>query len=705
MWAQQRQLHSQMQQNHPPDTGQTHPPPPEVTSHPPLPSENAPTQPPPPDAINNASAFVHKERLDLLEGGNQGNDPSRPWNNQHNDQHQSGLIQPQTGQGYRKGHWKPIGGSAFDDSDRPFDNNYEQENHIPDERKVPEGDNGRFSGQDLERDSHFSDQYGSDPSQYRQEVNSWVQNQQWDNRNWPPFPPQPEMHFPHPPMPFMPVQQPIPGLVMPNFFQPPVVSQMQPKPRPDLSIPDQVIASQVPEINVQEMNKKKGLPQWLRDALNKKEKEKQKKLEKEKASTKDDEDSEDEIKTLPEEKVETTKGAVKKNSPVHDGYSSDDEKENVKSDEDENQNEAISNEEKAYEQMQKIKYWMMETLVTVTNEEIVSVVNEVYSRARRKARVSGELLRNSGGLAALRTGLALEYDSSSGNESDDESDEDDKPSRWLEHEKRERQKQTHTSISQTRDDKLERHLSREGSVEDERRSNRTTERREASKHSDEKKRRKRTRSESSESEPDKEKKVVKDRKVAKKEYEREHYYDTSKSKKRNKSKETDSSSTSGSSDSSDDREAKKRRTKVKKDSDSDDRERRQVKKKKKKHSRSQDKRSRETGHDSEGSDKGSSEKKSKRSKKREHRTKSRSSSNDSSHDKKETKRRDSIYEKRREGDRRERSRKDVSVEREEREERKDGKARDKKTVEDRSTDRHKGERKSKKKSRKNRGES
>ena len=126
MWAQQRQLHSQMQQNHPPDTGQTQPPPPEVTNNPPLPSENAPTQPPPPDAINNASAFVHKERLDLLEGGSQGNDPSSPWNNQHNDQHQSGLIQQQAGQGHRKGHWKPIGGSAFDDSERPFDNNYEQ---------------------------------------------------------------------------------------------------------------------------------------------------------------------------------------------------------------------------------------------------------------------------------------------------------------------------------------------------------------------------------------------------------------------------------------------------------------------------------------------------------------------------------------------------------------------------------------------------
>ena len=65
-------------------------------------------------------------------------------------------------------------------------------------------------------------------------------------------------------------------------------------------------------ISFLEMNKKKGLPQWLRDALNKKEKEKQKKLETEKASKKDDEDSEDEIKTIPEEKVEARKGAAKK---------------------------------------------------------------------------------------------------------------------------------------------------------------------------------------------------------------------------------------------------------------------------------------------------------------------------------------------------------------------------------------------------------
>ena len=34
--------------------------------------------------------------------------------------------------------------------------------------------------------------------------------------------------------------------------------------------------------------------------------------------------------------------------------------------------------------MQKMKYWLMETLVTVTDEEIVSVVNEVYSQARKK---------------------------------------------------------------------------------------------------------------------------------------------------------------------------------------------------------------------------------------------------------------------------------------------------------------------------------
>ena len=34
--------------------------------------------------------------------------------------------------------------------------------------------------------------------------------------------------------------------------------------------------------------------------------------------------------------------------------------------------------------MQKIKYWMMETLVATTNDMIVSVVNEVYNRARKK---------------------------------------------------------------------------------------------------------------------------------------------------------------------------------------------------------------------------------------------------------------------------------------------------------------------------------
>ncbi len=35
-------------------------------------------------------------------------------------------------------------------------------------------------------------------------------------------------------------------------------------------------------------------------------------------------------------------------------------------------------------QMVKIKQWMMETLLTVTSQEIVSVVNEVYSQTRKK---------------------------------------------------------------------------------------------------------------------------------------------------------------------------------------------------------------------------------------------------------------------------------------------------------------------------------
>ena len=60
-----------------------------------------------------------------------------------------------------------------------------------------------------------------------------------------------------------------------------------------------------------ELNKRKGLPQWLRDALNKKEKEKQKKIEKEKAK-KSSGDESDEGKKIPKEKIQPKKSLVKK---------------------------------------------------------------------------------------------------------------------------------------------------------------------------------------------------------------------------------------------------------------------------------------------------------------------------------------------------------------------------------------------------------
>lgn len=57
------------------------------------------------------------------------------------------------------------------------------------------------------------------------------------------------------------------------------------------------------------MNKKKGLPQWLRDALNKKEKEKQKKLEKEKGK-KDSDGESDEEGSLSKDKTKSEASKV-----------------------------------------------------------------------------------------------------------------------------------------------------------------------------------------------------------------------------------------------------------------------------------------------------------------------------------------------------------------------------------------------------------
>ena len=61
-----------------------------------------------------------------------------------------------------------------------------------------------------------------------------------------------------------------------------------------------------------EASKKKGLPQWLRDALNKKEKEKQKQIEKEKPKIQSDGESDDEKNDLQHDRRQDIESAAKK---------------------------------------------------------------------------------------------------------------------------------------------------------------------------------------------------------------------------------------------------------------------------------------------------------------------------------------------------------------------------------------------------------
>jgi len=358
MWAQQRQMQEHMVQQ---QNQQQQQPPPADANNPPLPDENAPPQPPPPELEANGP-FMHSERLRKLHGSNNEGDSSSPWNDHH--EQEMHRHEQHFGGNERQDNWRPVENLDYREQDGPINE-------------------GEFPGHP---DAHYSDnqEYASNLMQYPEGQNFWdpSHTQQWNHGHNTSFPPH-GMNFPQP-VPFAPMQG-VPAPMVPNFYP----HGVPPDARPSISIPEQVIASQIPEVAMQETNKRKGLPQWLRDALNKKEKEKQKKSERERAKQPSS-DVSDEEETVSKSNVEQNQPSIrnveKGLSKVHgkstlfelgnkhSGYSSDDESDRETSDEDHQiqaEEKQLSAEERAYEQMQKIKYWMMEALVAVTNDEIL----------------------------------------------------------------------------------------------------------------------------------------------------------------------------------------------------------------------------------------------------------------------------------------------------------------------------------------------
>ncbi|XP_012561433.1 arginine/serine-rich protein PNISR isoform X1 [Hydra vulgaris] len=195
-----------------------------------------------------------------------------------------------------------------------------------------------------------------------------------------------------------------------NSFHPPVFQ--------DVIKPKDIIFNGRPEINspdpVELAKKGKSLPLWLRQGLEKlgKEKEKQKvkedlpiakkisgyqhgsphssperekQIEPEKAEVTQIMDQEESVSLVSQE-VET--------SPNH------------------KVEEELDEEEKQKQRMLKIKTWMTETLLGVTNDEIQSLCNEVYFEIKKSVKVKATQLRQSGGLEALRSAALGDGDAS-----------------------------------------------------------------------------------------------------------------------------------------------------------------------------------------------------------------------------------------------------------------------------------------------------
>eukprot|EP00794_Sanderia_malayensis_P000381 gene381-1014_t len=468
----------------------------------------APPLPPPPEDDTQSKTFVHEERRIQIEGDGDAREREDSQQAFEQEKHKLSLSDTFADSSVsqsvpNQSHWKPFGrtsgtinataekemdeergpdaGQSFSgdncmekDSEPQYQHHHHSNHHHSDQDHSNQHHSDHANQQYHKRPHYHHDQHHEDDNQYdhshhnhnqhhhayhqqphtdhlqhhdSKQWQHWEQNEQSTNFR-PPFIPHPQhhhkthqhqtMHQPHHPQPHHQGMH----MMAPNFFRPPMMHE----PRVGLSIPEQVIASQIPEISESDAGKRKVLPQWLREGLSQMEKDKQRKDVKQKVSKDDETDMQS--SRSPELNIQNATSRVERGrSKSHEkllrrsGYSSDDEQSNALSDEEddrddddlkkEEDDEEKSPKEKAKEEMMKIRQWMMETLLSVTSQEILSVVNDVCSDARKKAPVSAKLLHESGGLQALRSGLGMGYDSSSGGESDDEADEPAERSRWL----------------------------------------------------------------------------------------------------------------------------------------------------------------------------------------------------------------------------------------------------------------------------------
>ena len=96
-------------------------------------------------------------------------------------------------------------------------------------------------------DQHNQEGYYGDEQQNYNENNYaheeyWDHNQHWDQSEHPPFPPHHDMNFQHQAMNY--------GSMHPHMMQQFYQHAMHPDSGPTMSIPEQVLAAQIPEMNV-----------------------------------------------------------------------------------------------------------------------------------------------------------------------------------------------------------------------------------------------------------------------------------------------------------------------------------------------------------------------------------------------------------------------------------------------------------------------
>lgn len=149
----------------------------------------------------------------------------------------------------------------------------------------------------------------------------------------------------------------------------------------------------------------KVLPLWLRQGLEKMEQEKKKQLDRNKPkeeslpATSDLANQDSPKSSLDKENKVTSESDEETEKNVHSKEISAEPRSDAESEEEEEEEDEG---ERFQRMMLKVKTWMTEILLGVTNTEIRDVSNEIYFEFKRSVKVKATQVRRSGGLEALR---------------------------------------------------------------------------------------------------------------------------------------------------------------------------------------------------------------------------------------------------------------------------------------------------------------